>query len=487
MKKWKIIISFLTILCTITLLKAQTYHIVKQGENLSYLAGKYHCSIQQIKSWNNLRNNDIYIGQRLIVGNYSNKYYTIQWGDTLSSIASRYGVSIGWLEKVNGINNPYDLEIGQKLIVGQSYNTPVETNYSNYSNKYYTIQWGDTLSSIASRYGVSIGWLERVNGIQNPYDLRMGQRLIVGQYINQSYNTPVETNYSNYSNKYYIVQWGNTLDSIAARYGVSIGWLERVNGIHNPYDLRMGQRLIVGQSINQTRTSTQQIAYATTEKQTSIQTKTNIVEPKNVSSVINNASSVIYYQVKIGDTLASIAKKFQINPNWLAKENLITNNLVTPGEIIVIPEVANKTTNSNSETSQTDNNFFASIGHKIIQYADTFLGTPYVYGGTSRDGIDCSGLTQRVYKEIGINLPRTAAEQYRYGHPIHLAEAQPGDLIFFHFGGYYIDHVGIYIGNNRFIQAGTDEGRVVITRLNSYLRAHIAGVRTYFAENGNGG
>ncbi|MCL5674542.1 MAG: LysM peptidoglycan-binding domain-containing protein [Candidatus Omnitrophica bacterium] len=420
MKKWKIL-SIIYLTCAITFIQAQTYHIVQRGENLYLLAHRYGHSIQQLKSWNNLRSNEIYPGQKLIVGNYTNKYYRVQWGNTLDSIASRYGVSVGWLERVNNISNPYDLKIGQTLIVGQT--------------------------------------------------------------VPQTY-TPTETNYTN---KYYRVQWGNTLDSIASRYGVSVGWLERVNNISNPYDLRMGQTLIVGQTAMKTYIPRQ--AYTPTETK-----DINAVETKPISSVINS-SSVTYYQVKIGDTLTSIAKRFNLDPDWLAKENLITDNQVTPGEIIVIPEVANKTEPSHSETSQSGtwlngNDFFSSIGHKIIQYADTFIGTPYVYGGTSRNGIDCSGLTQRVYKEVGINLPRTAAEQYRDGKPISLAEAQPGDLIFFHFYGDYVDHVGIYIGDNRFIQAGTYEGRVVIAKLNDYFRRHIAGVRTYFAENkenGNGG
>ena len=424
--KWKIL-SIIYLTCAITFLQAQTYHIVKRGETLFLLAHRYGHSIQQLKSWNNLRSNEIYTGQKLIVGNYINKYHRIRWGDTLSSIASRDRVSIAWLERVNNISNPYDLRIGHTLIVGQSVKQPYIPPAKTY--KYYRVRWGNTLSSIASRYGVSIGWLERVNNISNPYDLRMGQTLIVGQTF-------------------------------------------ITNQVPNKHTYIL--------------------------KQTYVPAETNAINvgTKSMDTVIKNYP-VKYYKVRIGDTLASIAKKFNLVPDWLAKENLITNNQVTPGEIIVIPEVANKTENLNTGTSKSnvlmqDNNIFTYIGHEILKHAYSFLGTPYVYGGTTHYGIDCSALTQKVYKEVGINLPRTAAEQYRYGKPVSLAEAQPGDLIFFHFSRDrdYVDHVGIYIGKDRFIQAGTYEGMVVISKLNSYLRRHIAGVRTYFAENadnGNGG
>jgi len=100
----------------------------------------------------------------------------------------------------------------------------------------------------------------------------------------------------------------------------------------------------------------------------------------------------------------------------------------------------------------------------VIKLAKEFLGIPYVYGGESPKGFDCSGLVQYVYGQLGINLPRTSEEQFAAGTPVSAKDALPGDLVFFGGSGpgYYYDgtpsspgHVGIYIGNGQMINAPT--------------------------------
>jgi peptidoglycan DL-endopeptidase CwlO len=86
-----------------------------------------------------------------------------------------------------------------------------------------------------------------------------------------------------------------------------------------------------------------------------------------------------------------------------------------------------------------------------IDIAQRYLGTPYVWGGESPSGFDCSGLLQYVYKQLGVSLPRVAADQARAGQPVaSLAEARPGDLVAF---GEPVDHIGIYAGNNLMVVA----------------------------------
>ncbi len=82
------------------------------------------------------------------------------------------------------------------------------------------------------------------------------------------------------------------------------------------------------------------------------------------------------------------------------------------------------------------------------------LGTPYRWGGESADhGFDCSGLTQHAFKAASIELPRTSAEQYHATSRIERGSLRPGDLVFFKLNGKGIDHVGIYVGGDRFIHA----------------------------------
>ncbi|WP_299953757.1 transglycosylase SLT domain-containing protein [uncultured Modestobacter sp.] len=103
-------------------------------------------------------------------------------------------------------------------------------------------------------------------------------------------------------------------------------------------------------------------------------------------------------------------------------------------------------------------------GAEVVGAATKYLGVPYKWGGTDpATGLDCSGFTQRVYADLGISIPRTSSQQATAGRPVaSLAEAQPGDLVFFDNSSSRtgIDHVGLYIGGGKMI-AAPQEGDVV--------------------------
>lgn len=114
-------------------------------------------------------------------------------------------------------------------------------------------------------------------------------------------------------------------------------------------------------------------------------------------------------------------------------------------------------------------------GAQIVAFAKQFIGTPYVYGGTSlTSGVDCSGFIYSVYKNFGITLNRTSRDQIKNGVAVSKNNLQPGDLVFFNTGGNTpISHVGMYIGNGQYIHS-TDGGNkgVTITNLNSGYSAN---------------
>jgi cell wall-associated NlpC family hydrolase len=96
-------------------------------------------------------------------------------------------------------------------------------------------------------------------------------------------------------------------------------------------------------------------------------------------------------------------------------------------------------------------------GQSVVRVASQFIGTPYVWGGTTPKGFDCSGFVQYVYHQLGVNLPRTSEQQATVGTPVaSLATAQPGDLLFFAGSDGSASspgHVGIYMGNGQMIDA----------------------------------
>lgn len=105
----------------------------------------------------------------------------------------------------------------------------------------------------------------------------------------------------------------------------------------------------------------------------------------------------------------------------------------------------------------------------LLDIAYSVSGTPYLYGGTTTAGFDCSGFTSYVFAKAGMSLPRTAAGQYSASTKISQSQAQPGDLVFFNQTG-SIDHVGIYLGNNKFIGAQSSTG-VAVAEINQYYWA----------------
>jgi TPR repeat protein len=122
------------------------------------------------------------------------------------------------------------------------------------------------------------------------------------------------------------------------------------------------------------------------------------------------------------------------------------------------------------------------LRRELAETARDFLGTPYEWGGESeRDGFDCSGLTMAVYRHNGLNLPRVAARQYRSGRPVSRNNLRKGDLVFFDTKRRgQPSHVGLYIGNGRFIHAPSTGSVVRTERLSkSYFRARFLGGRSY--------
>ena len=117
------------------------------------------------------------------------------------------------------------------------------------------------------------------------------------------------------------------------------------------------------------------------------------------------------------------------------------------------------------------------ISNRIISNAMDYLGVPYVFGGTSPYGFDCSGYVQYVFANAGISLPRTADVQYEVGMPISTTELVAGDLVFFSTYTWGASHVGIYLGDNNFIHASSSRGISVDSLGSSYWSSHYIGAR----------
>ena len=115
-------------------------------------------------------------------------------------------------------------------------------------------------------------------------------------------------------------------------------------------------------------------------------------------------------------------------------------------------------------------------GQAVLQAAESRLGAPYRYGGAGPDAFDCSGLVTYAYRQLGVAVPRTAAQQFAAATPVPRGDLRPGDLVFFRLGGREVSHVGIYAGDDRFVHAPQSGGQVRMASLDDdYFRQRFAG------------
>lgn len=127
----------------------------------------------------------------------------------------------------------------------------------------------------------------------------------------------------------------------------------------------------------------------------------------------------------------------------------------------------------------------AAASSELMLQSMSLIGTPYRFGGSNRNtGFDCSGMVQFVYREVlNVSLPRTAHDMAAAGKVISKNQLQVGDLVFFNTNGKKFSHVGLYIGENRFIHAPSRKSSIKINYLSDkYYATRFTGARTFFVK-----
>ncbi len=200
------------------------YYRVKSGDTLWSIARQYGITVNELKSYNNLKDNTLSIGMLLYIPNketttVETEVYTVKAGDTLYSIAKKYNLSVDELKSLNNLT-------GSALTIGQKLNVKKEPSLLETT---YQVQKGDTLYGIAQKFKVSVDNLKNINNLTNNV-------LSIGQVL----KIPTSEN----SFPTYQVKSGDTLWSIAKTYGTSVDEIKRINNLINN-SLSIGQTLIL--------------------------------------------------------------------------------------------------------------------------------------------------------------------------------------------------------------------------------------------------
>lgn len=306
----------------------------------------------------------------------------------------------------------------KKIIVGTILGTALFSQTAFAAS--YTVKAGDTLWRIATSNGVTVDQVVTWNNLKSN-TIYTGQVLTLSQ--NSTTTSPAE------SVSTYTVQTGDTLWKIATSNGLTVDQVKTLNGLTTT-TVYVGQVLKLSQSTSTAPTPT---------------------TPSTPTSAT--------YTVKAGDYFSLIARNVGLSyAQLLALNPQVTDpNLLKVGQVL---NISGSNVTSNWET----------IADNVIKSGEKYLGARYIYGAsTSRtDAFDCSSFTWRAFYENGYNLPRTSYDQAKLGTTISLSQARKGDLVFFDtdYDG-TLNHVGIYLGNGKMINASTSAG-VSYATFNTY-------------------
>lgn len=203
----------------------------------------------------------------------------------------------------------------------------------------------------------------------------------------------------------------------------------------------------------------------------------------NLSRVLLTAAALCFstasaatYTVKSGDTLYSIAQALKTDAPSLMRLNHLDSSTIAVGQHLETGSAAPSTRASTPTPAAAP---IRAGGAFTRSAATRYLGIRYMLGGTGNGGIDCSGFTLRVFQQMGINLPRTAAAQWSTGTAINRRDLQAGDLVFFNTMNRTASHVGIYLGDGMMAGANSYFGKTMVEPLftNPYWVSRYDGAR----------
>ncbi len=277
----------------------QTY-TVQSGDTLYGISKQFGVSVDEIKRLNNLTSNTITKGQTLkIPSNVTTIDYVVRKGDSLYSIAKRYNTTVKDIVRLNNLTSN-NLAVGQQLIIAIDDNTtPTPTTYKD-----YVVQKGDSLWTIANKNNTTVDEIKQINNLTS-------NMLSIGQVLKLPTQDKVE------EVEMYTVQKGDSLYSIAKKFGVTVDEIKSLNNLTSN-NLSIGEQLMIKSTTGDEPINPEEECIGT-----------GYVEPQ-----------YIMYTVQRGDSLYTIARRYNTSVDNIKALNSLTNNNLSIGQQLKIKEVS---------------------------------------------------------------------------------------------------------------------------------------------------
>lgn len=367
-------------------------YVVKRGEYLKAIADRYALSVQELADLTpGLEVGNLFVGQKINVPlqevqqsaekleskvvdqtkfnnvkaetNYKTENYRVKSGDTLSSIAVQSNISLSELAALNNLSISKGLWAGQTIKVPEGSTVPES----------YTVQSGDSLTTVANKYNLSLTQVADLNGLSTTAGLFVGQKLkLSGDPVKAKQVEPSETQSNDRSvgKDIHVVKSGETIASIAKKYHLQVSFLTELNGLSRHSNLRVGQRLKIDGDLSTKESHVkekQEVSARTTastkdteaytvragESLNAIASRTGVsvqelaaLNNLNARSGLQRGQSIrvpktmTEYKVKSGDSLIRLAGKYGIGSNELAEMNdMKPSTQLRIGEVIKVPNL----------------------------------------------------------------------------------------------------------------------------------------------------
>ena len=476
-----------------TTANADSVHHVVKNDTVWALSQKFGVSIKSIEQLNHIDQNTnmIYVGQDLQIPNKDTQTpknnthtYTVQSGDSLWAIAQKFNTSVDHLKQLNGLTSNL-IYVGQTLNVdGQAVAQPA---------KAATPAPAKTVDQPVQQQA-PVANVSVASSTQKAAPVASSATPVQPSSVATSKVAPAVTSSS-----------ATTVSSSQAPVS------------------RTASTSVSSSSSSQQTVTNSSNSQASVASSVSSAAPASTVSSQSSSKQAVIAANHITVTVKTGDSLYTIAQEYSVSVASLREANPNLGNSLTVGQKIIVnnptknpaaassssqqaqassassqqavPAPQTQTANnnnhqvaqSNNNQQQNNNNNQAAqassqtqqssttrtgSGNNVVSFAESLIGVPYVYGGTTPSGFDCSGFVQYVYGHFGVNLPRTTTQQENCGTQIPVSQAQPGDLYFWgNKGSTY--HVAICIGNGKYI-AAPEPGQSVSIGSTQYFQPSFA-------------